>query len=94
MYEGLENVRDFYEESSSDEEDFEDVKKSEHNKDDPEVVMKMIDFAHSTFKGFMNDPIVHFGPDHGYLQGLDSLISILQKAILSTGWGHETFRQL
>ena len=43
------------------------------------VTMKMIDFAKSTFDGFMNDSIKHEGPDLGYIKGLDSLISILKK---------------
>ena len=27
----------------------------------------MIDFAHSTFEGFMADPVLHTGPDSGYV---------------------------
>ena len=46
--------------------------------------MKMIDFAHSTFEGFMDDPIGHEGPDSGYITGLDSLIKILQNALYNT----------
>lgn len=46
-----------------------------------EVCMKMIDFAHSTFEGFMDDKIVHKGPDLGYIKGLDTLISVLHNAI-------------
>ena len=45
------------------------------------VTMKMIDFAHSTFEGFMDDPILHEGPDAGYIKGLDSLLTILQSAL-------------
>ena len=45
------------------------------------VTMKMIDFAHSTFEGFMDDPIIHEGPDSGYIKGLDSLVTILQNAL-------------
>ena len=44
------------------------------------VTMKMIDFAHSTFEGFMDDPVIHEGPDSGYIKGLDSLMSIIQNA--------------
>ena len=48
---------------------------------DSAVVVKMIDFAHSTFEGFMGDPISHSGPDHGYIKGLDSLIELLESAL-------------
>lgn len=44
----------------------------------PNVDVRMIDFAHSTFKGFRDDPKVHDGPDKGYVLGLRSLISILE----------------
>lgn len=44
----------------------------------PKVDVRMIDFAHSTYKGFRDDPTVHDGPDKGYVLGLRSLISILQ----------------
>ncbi|XP_053932275.1 inositol hexakisphosphate kinase 1 [Cuculus canorus] len=45
----------------------------------PKVDVRMIDFAHSTFRGFRNDPTVHDGPDRGYLFGLESLINILEQ---------------
>jgi len=38
----------------------------------------MIDFAHSTFKGFRGDTAVHDGPDRGYVFGLESLVQILE----------------
>ncbi|XP_041080988.1 inositol hexakisphosphate kinase 1-like isoform X2 [Polyodon spathula] len=44
----------------------------------PKVDVRMIDFAHSTFKGFRDDQTVHDGPDRGYVFGLESLISILE----------------
>ncbi|XP_058855341.1 inositol hexakisphosphate kinase 1-like isoform X2 [Acipenser ruthenus] len=44
----------------------------------PKVDVRMIDFAHSTFKGFRDDQTVHDGPDRGYVFGLQSLISILE----------------
>eukprot|EP00095_Tigriopus_kingsejongensis_P010587 maker-scaffold449_size167299-snap-gene-0.14 protein:Tk10587 transcript:maker-scaffold449_size167299-snap-gene-0.14-mRNA-1 annotation:"hypothetical protein CRE_05913" len=44
------------------------------------VIIKMIDFAHSTFKSFLDDPIIHPGPDKGYLKGLETLISTLKNA--------------
>ncbi|KTF85748.1 hypothetical protein cypCar_00039047 [Cyprinus carpio] len=43
------------------------------------VDVRMIDFAHSTFKGFRDDQTVHDGPDRGYVLGLESLIDILQE---------------
>lgn len=43
------------------------------------VDVRMIDFAHSTFKGFRDDQTVHDGPDRGYVLGLESLINILQE---------------
>ncbi|XP_062977096.1 inositol hexakisphosphate kinase 1 [Elgaria multicarinata webbii] len=43
----------------------------------PKVDVRMIDFAHSTFKGFRDDPTVHDGPDMGYVFGLESLINIM-----------------
>ncbi|XP_064422184.1 inositol hexakisphosphate kinase 1 isoform X2 [Latimeria chalumnae] len=45
----------------------------------PKVDVRMIDFAHSTFKGFRDDETVHDGPDRGYIFGLESLINILEE---------------
>lgn len=69
------------EEGSDIEEKGQNSWKQNWSKPEP-VTMKMIDFAHSTFEGFMDDPIIHEGPDSGYIKGLDSLISILQNASL------------
>ena len=44
----------------------------------PSVDVRMIDFAHSTFKGFRDDQTVHDGPDRGYVFGLESLIKVLE----------------
>ncbi|XP_053577116.1 inositol hexakisphosphate kinase 1 [Bombina bombina] len=44
----------------------------------PKVDVRMIDFAHSTYKGFRDDPTVHDGPDKGYVLGLRNLIRILE----------------
>lgn len=41
------------------------------------IKIKMIDFAHSTFKGFLNDQIYE-GVDDGYLLGINSLIEIVE----------------
>lgn len=42
----------------------------------PLVDVRMIDFAHTTHKGFQNDRTIHTGPDAGYLFGLNNLIQI------------------
>ena len=46
-------------------------------------VVKIIDFANCTFEGFLDDAIVHDGPDKGFLKGLESLIKILKNALIS-----------
>lgn len=44
------------------------------------VDVRMIDFAHTTFSGYLGlDETVHWGPDNGYLLGLDSLTGILSE---------------
>ncbi|NXC23445.1 IP6K3 kinase, partial [Campylorhamphus procurvoides] len=42
------------------------------------VDVRMIDFAHTTFKGSKSSPTPYDGPDHGYIFGLENLIKILQ----------------
>ncbi|XP_054251832.1 inositol hexakisphosphate kinase 3 [Indicator indicator] len=42
------------------------------------VDVRMIDFAHTTFKGSKCNHTTHDGPDHGYIFGLENLIRILQ----------------
>ena len=49
----------------------------------PRAVVRMIDFAHSTFTGFMNDPVLHSGPDKGYLKGLDTIADLLESALVN-----------
>ncbi len=49
-----------------------------------EARVTMIDFAHSTFEGFMSDPVPHSGPDSGYLKGLDTLVDIFETALVKT----------
>lgn len=46
--------------------------------DPAKVDVRMIDFAHTTYKGSWNEHITHEGPDPGYIFGLENLIGILQ----------------
>ncbi|XP_076808751.1 inositol hexakisphosphate kinase 3-like [Clavelina lepadiformis] len=43
-----------------------------------EVGVHMIDFAHSTFDGFLGDEVVYSGPDKDCLYALDNLVSVLE----------------
>jgi hypothetical protein len=44
------------------------------------VDVRMIDFAHTTFSGYLGlDERVHWGPDNGYLLGLENLTDILSE---------------
>ncbi|XP_064604552.1 inositol hexakisphosphate kinase 1-like [Liolophura sinensis] len=45
----------------------------------PRVDVRMVDFAHSTFKGFMREDEEHMGLDTGYLHGLSTLIELFQE---------------
>lgn len=45
------------------------------------VGVHMIDFAHSTFKGFLDDKIVYEGPDNDCLVALDNLIILLRELL-------------
>ena len=47
---------------------------------EPFVDVKLIDFAHSTHKGF-RDEVIHEGPDTGFAQGLKNLMKILDKVL-------------
>ena len=42
------------------------------------VDLRMIDFAHTTHKGYLHDKVRYHGPDEGYLVGLDTLVSALE----------------
>lgn len=44
------------------------------------VKIKLIDFAHATYDGFMKDPVVHEGPDVGFIKGIDTILNILISA--------------
>ncbi|XP_008103209.1 inositol hexakisphosphate kinase 1 [Anolis carolinensis] len=58
-------------------ENLQDASSTESSTTQPKVDVRMIDFAHSTFKGFRDDPTVHDGPDRGYVFGLESLTNII-----------------
>lgn len=45
------------------------------------IDIRMIDFAHSTFNGFLNDKR-YSGPDKGYLLGLNSLTRIVTDILM------------
>ncbi|BFZ16785.1 hypothetical protein BsWGS_19824 [Bradybaena similaris] len=40
------------------------------------VDIRIVDFAHATFDGFLCDTVKHYGPDHGFLLGVNTLIEI------------------
>ncbi|XP_069489620.1 inositol hexakisphosphate kinase 3 isoform X2 [Ambystoma mexicanum] len=44
----------------------------------PNVDVRMIDFAHTTYKGSRNNRTTYDGPDQGYIFGLQNLLQILQ----------------
>ncbi|XP_074833884.1 inositol hexakisphosphate kinase 3 isoform X2 [Carettochelys insculpta] len=44
----------------------------------PKVDVRMIDFAHTTYKGAKYNHTVYDGPDPGYIFGLENLVKILQ----------------
>ncbi|XP_076327018.1 inositol hexakisphosphate kinase 1-like [Tachypleus tridentatus] len=45
------------------------------------VDIRMIDFAHTTYKGYKGDTTIHNGPDNGYLLGLDNLVRLLREVL-------------
>ncbi|NXW93748.1 IP6K3 kinase, partial [Alopecoenas beccarii] len=49
-----------------------------HGANPSRVDVRMIDFAHTTFKGSKCNHTTYDGPDHGYIFGLENLIKILQ----------------
>lgn len=46
--------------------------------DPAKVDVRMIDFAHTTYKGSWNEGTTYEGPDPGYIFGLENLIGILR----------------
>lgn len=46
--------------------------------DPAKVDVRMIDFAHTTYKGSWNERTTYEGPDPGYIFGLENLIGILR----------------
>ena len=45
------------------------------------VDIRMIDFAHTTHQGFVNDPVHYQGPDKGYILGLNTLIDVFNTMV-------------
>ena len=45
------------------------------------VDIRMIDFAHTTHQGFVNDPVHYQGPDKGYILGLNTLIDAFSRML-------------
>ena len=45
------------------------------------VDVRMIDFAHTTHKGFKEDPVCYQGPDEGYILGLTTLINAFESML-------------
>lgn len=45
----------------------------------PKIDVRMIDFAHATHQGFLQDKTTHVGPDHGYIFGLQNLIHLFEE---------------
>ena len=55
--------------------------RSSYKRNNSMVDVRMIDFAHTTYEGYMGDSTVHRGPDNGYLLGLDNLCRLLQDVL-------------
>uniref|UniRef100_A0A915DJK0 Kinase n=1 Tax=Ditylenchus dipsaci TaxID=166011 RepID=A0A915DJK0_9BILA len=50
----------------------------------PKISLRLIDFAHSTFSGFMEGDKAYSGVDEGYLLGMESLITFLNAILKET----------
>ncbi|KAH0618797.1 hypothetical protein JD844_018274 [Phrynosoma platyrhinos] len=53
-----------------------------HGNSYPKVDVRMIDFAHTTYKGSRYNQTVYDGPDYGYIFGLENLITIFQSILV------------
>ena len=49
------------------------------------VDVRMIDFAHTTHEGYVNDRIQYTGPDEGYIVGLNTLIMAFEEMLEKNG---------
>ncbi|KAG6935430.1 inositol hexakisphosphate kinase 3 [Chelydra serpentina] len=49
-----------------------------HGTGHPKVDVRMIDFAHTTYKDSKYNHTVYDGPDHGYIFGLENLVKIIE----------------
>lgn len=45
------------------------------------IDVRMIDFAHTTHRGYVDDPVRYQGPDEGYVLGLTTLIDAFERMI-------------
>ncbi|EMP32348.1 Inositol hexakisphosphate kinase 3 [Chelonia mydas] len=58
---------------------FQNIKRTmPHGTGHPKVDVRMIDFAHTTYKGSKYNHTIYDGPDHGYIFGLENLVKILE----------------
>ncbi|XP_007460907.1 PREDICTED: inositol hexakisphosphate kinase 3 [Lipotes vexillifer] len=58
--------------------DGQEILQTPHGSNVVKVDIRMIDFAHTTYKGSRNEHTTYDGPDPGYIFGLENLIQILQ----------------
>lgn len=53
------------------------------------VDVRMIDFAHTTNGAYVEDEVLHVGPDRGYLFGLTNLIEVFKSVLIKNKHVHE-----